>query len=445
MARILTPRDYGLVGMITIFIAVSQSLIDSGFSQALIRKKDRSNKDNSTAFWFNIGVGIILYFILFFCAPLIARFYNEPLLVKLTRFISLSIIINSFIMVQRALLTANLDFKTQAKASLTAVAGSGALGLALAYTGHGVWSIVWYQLANFGLNVFLIWIFSHWRPILTFSLKAFREMFGFGSKLAIAGIIDTLYTNIYLIVIGKIFKASDLGYYTRAQQFAAFPSSNITSILQRVTFPVLCQIQDEDERLTDVYRRFLRLSGFIVFPLMVGLSVLAKPLILTILTPDWEFSALLLSIICYGMMWYPIHSINLNLLQVKGRSDLFLKLEFWKKGVGIGVLCITIPLGLVAICIGSVITSLIALSINTYYTGKLIGFGFWKQMWDLFPTLLSSLGMGLIVYAVTLFFTPYWLKLIIGFLVGIVIYIGLHHLTGSKDLKFLISLIRRKG
>ncbi|MDE6382500.1 MAG: lipopolysaccharide biosynthesis protein, partial [Muribaculaceae bacterium] len=240
MARILTPADYGLVGMLTIFIAVSQSLVDSGFSQALIRKQDRDETDNSTVFFFNITVGIALYALLFFSAPLVARFYGEPLLTPLMRVISLSVVFNSLVVVQRALLTVRIDFKTQAKASFTAALLSGAVGITMVYTGFGVWSIVWFQISNLAVNAAMLWLLSGWRPGLIYSWKSFRELFGFGSKLALSGIINTLYNNAYLLVIGKVFKAADLGYYPRAHQFAEFPSSNLTIIIQRVTYPVLC-------------------------------------------------------------------------------------------------------------------------------------------------------------------------------------------------------------
>ena len=444
MARILTPADYGLVGMLTIFIAISQSLIDSGFSQALIRKQDRLEIDNSTVFYFNIVVGAVLYLVLFFCAPLIAKFYAEPLLIPLTRVISLSVIINSFVVVQRALLTVDIDFKTQAKASLFAAIISGAVGITMTYTGWGVWSIVWYQITNLFVNAVLLWIFSKWRPTWQYSWESFRELFGFGSKLALSGIIDTLYNNIYLIVIGKVFKASDLGYYTRAQQFAAFPSSNLTGIIQRVTFPVLCTIQNDEERLRSVYRRFLRLSAFIIFPLMIGLAVLSKPLILLLLKEQWAFASTLLSVLCFQMMWYPIHAINLNLLQVKGRSDLFLKLEIWKKCIGIFILGITIPLGIVSMCIGGILTSILCLIINTHYTGKLIRVGFLLQMRDLIPSLILSLTMGLLVLVVVSFIHVAILKLIIGSIIGFSYYYLIARITGSKDLVELKSFIKNK-
>lgn len=442
MARILTPDDYGLVAMITIFIAISQTLVDSGFSNALIRKQDRNETDNSTVFYFNIVVGIILYLILFFCAPLIAKFYDEPLLIPITRVISLSILINSFNVVQCAILTSKIDFKTFAKASLSASTIGGLVGITMAYNGFGVWSIVFYQITTSIINAVMLWILSKWRPKLLYSWKSFRELFGFGSKLALSAIISTLYENIYLIIIGKVFKAADLGYYTRASQFAQFPSSNLTGIIQRVTYPILCTIQNDTIRLRDVYRRFLRLSAFIVFPMMVGLAALAKPLILLLLNDQWAFSIILLQIICFSMMWYPIHAINLNLLQVMGRSDLFLKLEIIKKCIGVTILCITVPLGLIAMCIGGIVSSILCLVVNTHYTGKLIQVGFLLQMRDLLPTLLYSLSMGAIVYGVVYILPNLWLQLIVGVLTGIIYFLLITHLTHSQDLREAISFLK---
>ena len=445
MARMLTPKDYGLVGMLAVFIAVSQSLVDSGFSQALIRKQDRTETDNSTVFYFNIVVGLILYGILYVIAPLIADFYNEPQLIAITRIIGLSVLFNSMVVVQRALLTIKIDFKTQAKAALTAAVSSGIVGIWMAASGYGVWSIVAYQLVNLGVNVLLLWILSHWRPKWIYSWKSFHDLFGFGSKLLASGLIDTLYRNIYLIVIGKVFSASDLGYYTRAHQFTDFPSSNLTGIIQRVTYPVLCSIQNENVRLADVYRRFLRISAFVIFPLMMGLAAVAEPFVLVLLKEQWLFAATLLSIICFSMMWYPIHAINLNLLQVKGRSDLFLKLEIYKKIVGIIILCITIPMGLVAMCIGSYFSSMIALVINTYYTGKLINVGFIRQMRDLMPTFLLSVSMGAVVYFTIniISFHPI-VQLSIGIIIGILYYILLALLLKFTEFKELIQLLKRK-
>lgn len=445
MARILTPEVYGLIGMLSIFIAVSQTLIDSGFSQALIRKQDRSEIDNSTVFYFNIGVGIILYFILFFAAPLIASFYSEPQLIPITRVVGLSLVFNSLTVVQRALLTINLDFKTQAKASFVGAIISGALGITMAFTGFGVWAIVWQQITNLAVVTTLLWMLSHWKPIWAYSWKSFIELFGFGSKLLASGLLDTIYRNLYLIVIGKFFRASDLGYYTRAHQFTDFASSNLTGILQRVTYPVLCTIQNDDARLREVYRRLLKTSAFIIFPLMMGLAAVARPMVISFLTEKWLFSAVLIQVLCFSQMWYPIHAINLNLLQVKGRSDLFLKLEIIKKIVLVIILCLTLPLGLIPMCIGMIFTSIIALIINTHYTGKLIHLGFLKQIRDLLPTLILSLFTGIIVY-LTVTYVPMksWVALSIGVVEGIFLYTLIAKLFRFSEFSELLSIIKRK-
>lgn len=444
MARLLTPKDYGLIGMLAIFLAVAQSLIDSGFSQALIRKQDRTDVDNSTVFYFNIVVSSALYLILFIAAPFVADFYNQPELTSVMRVVCLGVILNSLAVVQRALLTVRIDFKTQAKASLSAAVISGCIGIVLAYCGFGVWSLVVQQLLNLSVNTLLLWIFSKWRPIAVFSWKSFHELFAFGSKLLASGLLDTLYRNIYPIVIGKLFSASSLGHYTRAHQFSEFPSSNVTGIIQRVTYPILCGIQDETERLEAVYRKFLKLSAFIIFPLMIGMSAVARPFIDIVLGKQWGFCGQLLQIICFAMMWYPIHAINLNLLQVKGRSDLFLRLEIIKKILGITVLCITAPFGLVVMCYGQIFNSIVALVINTYYTGKLINVGFIRQMKDLLPTLLLSLTMFGAILLVNGFIEANIYRLIIGVLVGIIVYASGSYIFKFKELQTLFSLIRRK-
>lgn len=444
MARLLTPKDYGLIGMLAIFLAVAQSLIDSGFSQALIRKQDRTDVDNSTVFYFNIVVSSALYLILFIAAPFVADFYNQPELTSVMRVVCLGVILNSLAVVQRALLTVRIDFKTQAKASLSAAVISGCIGIVLAYCGFGVWSLVVQQLLNLSVNTLLLWIFSKWRPIAVFSWKSFHELFAFGSKMLASGLLDTLYRNIYPIVIGKLFSASSLGHYTRAQHFSEFPSSNVTGIIQRVTYPILCGIQDETERLEAVYRKFLKLSAFIIFPLMIGMSAVARPFIDIVLGKQWGFCGQLLQIICFAMMWYPIHAINLNLLQVKGRSDLFLRLEIIKKILGITVLCITAPFGLVVMCYGQIFNSIVALVINTYYTGKLINVGFIRQMKDLLPTILLSLIMFGAILLVNGFIEANMYRLVIGVLVGIIVYVSGSYIFKFKELQTLFSLIRRK-
>lgn len=445
MARILTPSDYGLIGMITIFISISNSLIDSGFSQALIRKNQRNNKDYNTVFYFNIFIGSFLYIVLYLCAPFISKFYAEPELTPITRVIGLSLILNSLSIVQSAIFTHSLNFKTPAKISICSSIISGIVGISLAFMDYGVWAIVWQQLSKYTLYTILLWLFAKWIPQFEYSWKSFRELFGFGSKLMASGLIDTTYNNIYGIVIGKVFKAADLGFYSRAASFPDLASPTLTSIIQRVTFPVMSKVQLDDSRLTDIYRRIIRTSGFIIFPLVLLIAALGKPMIITILTEKWLFSSVLLIPICFSSMWYPIHALNLNVLKVKGRSDLFLKLEIIKKLEGIVLMCITVPFGLYAMCWGGVASSIIALIINTYYTGILINVGFFKQIRDLLPTFSLSLIMAILVYTmVTLIDLPAPVLFVIGGFVGIFFYVMMAKLFRMKELYETISFFKSK-
>ena len=446
LARLLSPSDYGIIAMVTIFFAVAQSFVDSGFSNALVRKTDRVEEDLSTCFYFNIGVGIIAYIVLFLIAPLVASFYNQPILSPIIRITGLGVVLNSLCVVQQALFTIKIDFKSQAKVTLSATIISGVVGVVLAYQGYGVWALVWQGVVLSLVRMGLLWLMSKWRPTTGFSKSSFNYLFGYGSKLLASGLLDTIYNNIYPIVIGKFYTPVQLGNYSRALSFAQLPSSNITSILQRVTFPVLSTIQDDIPRLQANYRRLLKLSAFIVFPLMTGLAAVAFPMIRIILTPKWEGCSLYLQIICFALMLYPIHAINLNLLQVKGRSDLFLRLEVIKKIVGVCIMCITIPLGITAMCIGMVASSLIALFINTFYTGKLIDIGYLKQMRDLLPIFINSLLMGGVVFITIQFIMNDFFKLMVGGIIG-----GLYYLLSSyiftrdeaAELKVLLNGLKR--
>jgi O-antigen/teichoic acid export membrane protein len=442
MARLLEPSDYGVIGMLVIFLSISQVFIDSGFSNALIRKQNRTEIDFSTVFYFNIGIGLFFYGLLFFTSPFIARFYNTPVLEDITKIVALNVLFNSLAVVQRAKLTIAVDFKNQAKATFVAVILSGIIGLVMAYTGFGVWALAFQSILNTGLNMVVLWIFVRWRPLKVFSVRSFRELFSFGSKLLVSALIDTAYRNIYTIVIGKKFQAADLGYYTRADQLAQFPSSNITGIFQRVTFPILSGIQHDDERLKSVYCQYLRISAFVIFPLMCGLAGIAEPLIKLILTEKWLGVVPLLRLLSLSFMWYPVHAINLNLLQVKGRSDLLLRLEIIKKGVGVGILCITISFGISAMCVGTIVVSFLALIINTHYTGKIISVGFITQMRDLFPIFLTALSMGVVSYAVSSIFTNYVPGLFCGIVAGIICYFLINIIVKSKELTMVLNLIK---
>ena len=444
LARLLMPTDYGAIAMLSIFMAFAQTFIDSGFSNALIRKPDRTETDNATAFYFNIGVGLAAYFSLYLAAPYIAQFYKTSILIPLTRIMGLNLLLNSLCVVQQALLTARIDFKTQAKISLSAAIISGLVGIGFAYAGYGVWALAIQSVLASVIRTILLWILAKWRPKAKFSKQSFRNLFGYGSKLLASGLLDTIYNNLYTIVIGKRFSVATLGVYSRADQWANFLAINVTGILQRVTFPILSSIQNEDERLRVNYRKFLRVSGFVIFPLMMGLAAIADPLTRFILTDKWADSIPLLRILCFALMFYPIHAINLNLLQVKGRSDLFLRLEIYKKILGVATLCVTIPMGITAMCVGRVFTSWVALAMNTHYTGKLIHLGFFQQLKDYIPTLLNSFSMGVIVYGVTLIVPSSGLQLLTGVIIGASYYILSNYLLKTMEWKELILIVKRK-
>ena len=288
IARILLPEDYGVVAMLNIFLAVCRTFIDSGFSTALIRKIDRTETDFCTVFYFNIAVSVFFYLLLWVASPYIAGFYDIPLLEDITKVVSLTLVLSSLSGVHRAKLSIEIDFKSRAYISVFVALLTGGLGLWMANNGYGVWALVIQSVVSSLLTSILLWLTVRWIPKLIFSWKSFREMFSFGSRLLASSLLDTVYNNVYTLVIGKFFSASSLGVYSKADGLAQFPSSNITGVLQGVTFPVLSSIQNEDDRLASAYKRFLRLSAFVVFPLMIGLAAVADPFIRLLLTDKWE-------------------------------------------------------------------------------------------------------------------------------------------------------------
>ena len=445
LARILSPSDYGLIGMLAIFLAVSDSFVQSGFAIALVQKKDRDDLDFSTTFYFNVFVSIIFYLLLFISAPYIADFFNQPILESLTRVIGLSIVINGFAVVQRAKFTINIDFKTQTKASLSSIIISGLLGIYLAYHGFGVWSLVYQSLLRIAIEVAMLWYISKWVPSGGFSFDRFKRLFGFGYKLLLSGLINTIFGNIYTIIIGKFFSASSLGYYTRAGQLSDFPSTNISFILGRVTFPALSELQDDNEKLSSAYKKIILKTALLVFPLMVGLAALADPFVITILSEKWRGSIIMLQLLCLYGMWTPIHAINLNILNVKGRSDLFLKLEVIKKTFSITAIFITVPLGINAMLIGFIVLTYIALVINLYYSKRIINYGFWQQIRDLLPILLLSFAMGALIYFTIPMFDSNIIKLLAGFVEGLVFYLGIawfFNIGGIREVQDYINFKR---
>lgn len=432
LARLLSPADYGTVGMVGIFLAIAQSFIDSGFSSALIRKNDRTEIDYSTAFYFNIAVGIVSYGVLFFLAPFIADFFETPILKDVVRVVSINLFLNSLTIVQTAKLTVALDFKSQAKVSLVTTIISGAMGIAFAYNGYGVWALVYQGLVSSLLRMILLWIVTKWKPSLVFSRESFNKLFSFGGKILTAGLLHTIYTHFITLVIGKFYTPKDLGFYSRGESMASLPSMNITGILQSVTYPILSKLQDDDERLIAVYRKYIAMSSMIIFFGMSLLVALAKPVILFLLTEKWAEAIIYLQVFCFALMFDHLCQLNLNILYVKGRSDLVLRLEIIKKTISISMIICAIPFGVLAICIARALYSQIAVYINTYYTGKLFGLGYVAQVKDFGGYFIGSLVVVAPVYLLTFSPLPHIVVLIVGTLIAT----GLFWLFFKKDKYF---------
>lgn len=424
LARKLMPDDFGAIAMIQVFTSVLAIFTDGGgLTLALVRKENRTETDKSTVFVYNIVACYIIYGIIYCIAPLIAKFYAIPILCKLTRISSLSLLISPFAGIQRMHLTSAIDFKTQTSIGIAASLTSSILAITMAYCGYGVWSLavpgVLHTIISTGLLIAIV----RWKPNTGFSWSSFRELFGYSSKLLISSLIDKIYNNITPLIVGKFFSPTQLGIYNQAQKWPNLPSQTFTSVLQTVTFPLLSKLQDDKVRLTTTYVHILRLSAYICFPLIVGLATIAKPLTIILVTEKWIDSVILMQLICLSMMWYPIHAINLNLLTVTGRSDYFLKLEVIKKVLGLMVMFLALPFGLVAFCAAGIASSLVALFINTWYTKKIINYGFREQMKDLLPFLFNNLIMGFLCLLVQMPFESNILKLIIVIPVAIVYYI----------------------
>lgn len=444
LARLLSPSDFGLIGMMSIFMSISQTFIDCGFSSALIRQKDVSAVDYGTTFLINFFISLLAFLILFFAAPFIAKFYSTSELELVIQIFSTTLIINALFTVHNVKLMRKVDFKTQSKASICAATISGAIGIALAYNGFGVWSLVTQAICNSTLNLILLTFLLKWFPAPKFSSKSFHKLFGFGSKILIASLISSIYSNIYNIVIGRKFSATTLGYYTRADQMGQFPSQNIASILSRVTYPILSQLQDDTDHLRNVYTKYLQLSCFVIFPLMMGLAALAKPLIILLLGEKWIPSVFLLQILCFAFILDPICNINLSLLYVKGRSDLVLKLEIIKKTIAITILVASLPFGLTGLCTGRALYGIIATLLNMTYTKRFIDLSIWGQAKLILPSLALSLIMAAGSYSITITGLNNALQLSIGIIAGLILYLIPAKLFRIDAMNYIFELLRAK-
>lgn len=442
LARLLSPDDYGLIGIITIFTTVCTAIISGGFSNALIRTQKPTEEDYNTAFICNLLMSILLYAIVFICSPLIANFFNRQELVALTRVSSFTMIIGALGIVQQTRLTKRIDFKTQTKITLIASILSGIVGIALALMDFGVWALVVQGIILQMLRTLLLWVFNRWVPAIRFSKESFHRLFGFGWKMMVSGVLDNLWKELYQLVVGKFYSPSTLGQYTRAKQFSTMFSSNLTTVIQRVTYPVLSDIQDEKERMVAAYRKIIKTTMFMTFALMFALGAVSEPLLYCLIGPKWHEAATYLPLICLVGSLYPLHAINLNMLQVQGRSDLFLGLEIIKKIIGLAPLFIGALVGIFPMLYTTVITSIISYFLNSYFSGKLLGYSSWMQIRDIAPSFAISMTMAVVVYLLKYLPISNWIILPIQIVVGILVFFILCKSTKIEEYKEVLNLMK---
>lgn len=442
IARILTPNDYGLIGIITVLIAIANVFITGGFGQALVQRKDVGDVDYSTVFYFSVAFSVIIYAILFFIAPVIADFYKEPLLVAIVRVLGITVLISSVNSVQHSYVQRTMQFKRFFISTLVGKLISAVVGIAIAYAGLGVWALVGQQLSMVVVDAVVLWFTVKWRPKLMFSFNRMKILFSYGWKLLCSSLLDTVYANIYTLVIGKFFKKADLGYYNRGKQFPMLVVNNINTTIDNVMFPVLSGVQDEKDRLKSMVRRSIVTSTFLIFPAMAGLAAIAKPLTVFLLTEKWLPAVPFIQFCCFTYAFWPVHTANLQAIKAQGRSDVFLKLEIIKKAIGIIVLFITLPFGLMTMMVGRCVATVISSFVNAYPNKKLLGYTYWEQLKDMAPSFFLSLLMAAVVLPVTLLPISDILQMIIQVVVGVAVYFGLAKLFKLECLEYVLNTIK---
>lgn len=442
LARLLTPNDFGLIGMIMVFIAISNTIVDSGFSAALIQKKTVSQEDYSTIFFVNVILAVFLFVLLFVTSPYIANFYQQAELTNLLRVLGFALILNAFNIIQNTQLIRKVDFKKIAKINVFATFLACTLAIILAFKGFGVWSLVFQLLAIAFFRSLFLWIWNSWRPNLIISLESLKNLFGFGSKLLFSSLLDTIYTNLQSLIIGKVFSVRDLGFYTQANKMSDVPVSTLSGVITQVTFPVFARMQDDYERMKSGVQKSLKSLVFINFPIMILLIIIAKPLFLILFTEKWNEAVPYFQILCLSGMLLTLHVTNLNILKATGRSDIFFKLEIAKKIIGIIAIIIGIQFGIMGMLYAIVITSYLCLGLNAYFSGKVIKYGILEQFKDVFPTYTLSILIGIFTYLlVSHIHLNYITNLILSIIVFSVFYIGISKLLRFEALELFSDII----
>ena len=447
LARLLLPEEFGLIAMIAVFVAVGNGLMDSGLSLSIIRDTEAGDRDFSTVFIFNVVAGAIIYLLVFFGAPFIAQFYDQEILTKIIRVYCLTFIFSAATSVHIALFTRNMNFKVQTLTAIPAAVISGALGIILAIKGYGVWSLVYSGLLNSILNFVLIWKYSDWYPSVNFDKVLFLKHWKYGYKLGLANLLNRMFNNLYLVVIGKYFSPALLGFYSRAESTRQLPLSNIERALNKVSFPMFVGMKDDPERLKDVFRRLLKMVLFIVSPVLLISAAIAEPLFSFLFTDKWLPAVPFFQILCLGGLLLPLHSYNLTLLNIYGRSDLFLKLEILKKILIVGSILLIIPFGIYGLLWGQVVFSMMAYFVNAYYTQKFISYPIDNQLYDVSPIYFITVLSALIVWLgdIYLFFSySAFVRMMAGGVIGLGVYIVLSILGRFEQFAQLKELLKER-
>ena len=398
LVRFISPADFGLIGMLAVFVGIATVLIDGGMTSSLIRNNQTDNSDYSTIFYYNVFLSLIIYIILFNIAPFIGKFYNQPALENITRVYCLSLIFSSFGTVHNNILLKKMEFKKQAIITLPPMILGGFLGIILAVKNFGVWSIVYSTLATSLLTSFSLWSFGNWKPSLLFDVDKFKRHFHYGYKMSISTAVDNLFTNIYPLLIGRLYNPTLVGYYTRANSLMMLPVGNFSIILNRVVFPLFSKVQDDAVTLKKIFKNIMQIFFYVLAPTTALMILLSKEIVLVLFTDKWLQIIPIFQILCFVGLLYPLHLYNLMILQVKGKSALFLKLELIKKIIIIVSLFISVKFGFIGVLIGSVMASIITLPINIYYAGELINYKIFQQLKDLSLIFILTIVMSVIVF-----------------------------------------------
>lgn len=441
LARLLLPSDYGILALVVIFITIANVFIQSGLGTSLIQKKVVDEVDLSSVFYISLGIAVVLYLVLYLFAPAIASFYDNSTLIPVLRVLALTLFPGAFNSIQNAIISRNMQFRRLFYSSVGAGIVSGIVGITMAYKGYGIWALVFQQLTSQVCITLILWFTVRWRPTLQFSLSKVKVLFSFGWKLLISSLLDTTYRELRSLIIGKMYSPAMLGYYNRGQQFPQLIIANINGTIQSVMFPALAAQQDYAERVKSMVRRSIVTSSFIVFPLMVGLAVVAEPLVIVLLTDKWLPSVPFLQIFCASFALWPIHTANLQAINAMGRSDIFLKLEIVKKIIGLIILAVSLPFGIYALALGQVVSGVVSSFINAYPNKKLLDYGYGEQIKDVLPSLAISLIMGAVVYSLLFLHLSALVTMALQVLVGILVYVALATLFRLECYKYLIDTL----